>query len=799
MRCVWFFPRLLKIALPALLMSVVGVGWASSTTTTLLKEAMRFTARRDFENATHAYERLLAADPQSAFPLYARYLARTRQTSGIEHLLSHPEFLAMPPLVRARTFMAAGQTSAAIAQLTTTTSPQGTYSATLALFTLLRELGRDTEAKEALCKALSNTNLSPRERLDLFTRYIRQVTPVETAAVFEQLLSDLLAKGGIDFPAIRQFVAETLASLDGKPGYAEFRQTIAGRSEQSGVAAWLNALLHERRGDVDLGRIALDKALKRADLTTATRAVLLEELAQLSGADLTRAEALYRELIPLAYNPHRVRLRLAGVLFKAKRYDDVCKVLEEIDRRWLDEAERKLVANMRLTSMAKTKAASEVVKAFEEEARGKPYAYLRELAEAPFALLPETQDHLKYREALQARLRETTAPPELLVLMMSTENQLRSQEAVVAALEAFTQSFPKEYDALNEYAIAASQRAYSMVVGPHETTPSAELVSQAVDKAARALWQVISSRPYANEPYLRLIELYRVAGDRDKSRGVALSLLTHTSVTAEQVHLAAYLLDEAGYTTEAVAIYRDAIAREPENGRFKMNLANALRKLGHYRDAMDIYRELLSHGSYGRQHHVHQLTEDMYETAEKLGETAELIKFWMSLAHRPDVPQRDELLMQIGSLLIDKKRYADGIEFLDTAEKLFPDLTDDIEPQRAKAAAMQGNLEQARTIYSNRAKRTATDDEKIEILLDLGRLFAGAGAFDEAIEHWEKIAADFPAYPKAARGLLLAAQAELARNNAARARELISRYLSRDRGDSDGEREAQELLMKASQ
>src|SRR5690606_18689252 len=142
----------------------------------------------------------------------------------------------------------------------------------------------------------------------------------------------------------------------------------------------------------------------------------------------------------------RVRLRLAGILFKAKRYEEVCRVLEEIDRTKLSEGDRKLLPNMLLTAMAKVRPATQVVAAFENEAKGQPYPFLRELAEAPFALLPETEDHLKYRQALQARLRESTAPTELLVLMMSTENQLRSSEAVVAALEAYTQARPKDYE-----------------------------------------------------------------------------------------------------------------------------------------------------------------------------------------------------------------------------------------------------------------------------------------------------------------------------------------------------------------
>jgi tetratricopeptide (TPR) repeat protein len=365
---------------------------------------------------------------------------------------------------------------------------------------------------------------------------------------------------------------------------------------------------------------------------------------------------------------------------------------------------------------------------------------------------------------------------------------------VVAALENYTQARPNDYEALNEYAIAASQQAWLMLAGPHETTPSLATVQQAVDKGARALWQVVRARPYATEPYLRLMELYRAVGERDKALGVASSLAQQTSATAEDIHLAAYLLDEAGYTTESLAFFRRAIERDPQNGRFRMNFANALRKLGRNAEAMAIYRDLFERGSYGHQHHVHQLTEDAFALAEKLGQTDALVQFWRSLATRADVPQRDELLPQIGELLVNKKRFSEGLEFLELARKLYPDTRDRVELSIAKAAAMQGDLAQARAIYEARAGRAPSSDARIDVLLDYGRLLAAIGDFADAVAHWESLASAYPNQPRAAHALLLAAQAELARGNSARARQLANAYLSRDRGDSEGEREAREFL-----
>ncbi|MGC8840497.1 MAG: tetratricopeptide repeat protein [Candidatus Sumerlaeaceae bacterium] len=755
---------------------------------------MRATAKRDWKAARKKYEQLVSLDPQNGFPLYARFLARTKQTTAVKELLSRDTLTKLPPLVRARTFLAAGDTTQALELFAQANSDAEFYAATVALYNILREAGDTTRSQQRLIAALRSANLAPAQRLDLFERLLRTAHPTIIADVFCEVITSLGDNSVLDFPDLRQFAAEALANLDAKPGYAKLRADLSARAPNDPAAAWLDSLAWQRRGDTARARTVLENALHDVHLTTNSKALLLEELAQLPGVELDRAEQLYNELLPLAKNPDRVRLRLAGILFKAKRYDEVCRIIEAIDRQKLDESDRKLAANMRLTALAKVRPARDVVAAFEEEARGKDYLFLRELAEAPFALLPETSDHLKYREALQARLRETTAPTELLVLMMSTENQLRSPDAIVAALEAYTQARPTDFEALNEYAIAASQRAYSLVVGPHETTPTLETVHQNVDKAARALWQVAKNRPYATEPYLRLMELYRVIGDREKAIGVAQALAKHTSATAEEIHLAAYLLDEANFTTDSLAYYHEAIQRDPQNGRFKMNLANAYRKLGRDKEAMALYRELFERGSYGRQHHIHQLTEDAYALAEKLGQIGELIRFWKSLATRSDVPQRDEFLVHVGSLLVEKKRFADAVEFLDLARRLYPEQRDEIEPHIAKAAAMQGDLERAKAIYLACAQRAATTDEKIEVLTDLGRLLAAAGDFAAARDHWEKLAEDFPDHPRAARALILAAQAASTLNNRAQAQQLLLKYLSRDRGDSEGERQAREFL-----
>ncbi len=778
---------------------VLGGGAQEVTTSALLQQAIRATAARELDQARALYQQIMESDPQNGFPLYARFLSRTGQTTQLQELLASPAFAEAAPMVQVRTLRTIGETTPARQLLRAESQRPRDYATAVALYHLWKESGDTTLAQEVLLRAHESAHLSNRERIDLTNRLLRLAPSEVLSTLVPKLMAPLVENNSLDFPELRLLANEALAALDGRPGFAQLRAKVAAESTSSPLSAWLHALILQRQGKVELARVVLSHGLSLDPLTTAGRAVLVEELAQLPGTDLAEAERLYRELIGITQNSDRVRLKLAGILFRAKRYADVCTVIGSINRQRLSDEDQRLAANMRLTALAKVAPAEQVVAAFEEEGRGKSYVYLRELAEAPFALLPETEDHLKYRHALQARLKESTAPIELLVLMMSTENQLRSQEAIIAALENYVQECPTEYEALNEYAIAASRHAYVLAVGPHETTPSLETIRGAVDKAARALWQVIRTRPYATEPYLRLTELYRAVGDREKSVGVARSLAEHRNATAEDVHLAAYLLDEAGYTTESLELYRRAIEKDPASGLFKMNLANAYRKIGRKEDAFAIYRELFERGSHGRQHHVHQLTEDAWTVAEELQKTRELVQFWRSLVQRPDVPQRDELLLHIVDLLANKTRFADSLEFADLAQRQFPDTREKLEPIVAKAYAAQGDVERAREIYQARAVRASDDAQRIDEWMSFGKLLAGLGNHEEAVAAWEKLANQYPHHPQAARALLFAAQAEVARGRRQRAIELIQNYLSRDRGDTDAEREARELLSALSQ
>lgn len=766
---------------------------AHGTTPSLLQQAIRATAAHRPDEAQAAYEKLCRLDPVAGLPLYARFLARTGQTSAARQLATTPRF-PVSPVVRARAALAADDLQLAAELLDTSPTALRTYPEIALAYNILSQLGESKKARELLMMALRRATLAPAERLDLFKRLVQAGGQDEALVeIFLDSIRRVAESPDLEFTVIRETVNESLDALDGKPGYDRFRQKIVERATSDPLAAWVAALALHRKGEPETARALLRQALAAPASTSSPRAILLAEAAQ-EEPSLDRAEALYRELLASTPRKDRVRLKLAGVLFKAKRFAETLAILDQIDRTHLDEGERKLLANMRLTAMAKVRPAEEVVRAFEREALGHDYRFLRELAEAPFALLPETRDHLEYRKALQARLRETTAPPELLVLMMSTEHQLRSEDAVVAALQAYTDLRPKDYDALEDYAIAASQRAYSRLVGPHETTPSLETIRRDVDAGARALWNAIKSRPYAIQPYLRLIELYRVAGQPDKARRVVDVLCTQTSATAEDIHLAAYLLDESGDTTTALPLYHQAIQRDPQNGRFKMNLANAYRKLGRGDDAMKLYRELFEHGSYGRQHHIHQLTEDAFALAEQMGRTSELVRFWRGLADRSDVPQRDELLVHVGELLSNKKRFAESLEFLERALQLFPETRDEVEPLIAKAAAMQGDLGRARSIYEQRLARCGDDESRIQTRTELGQLYAAVGEFAQATATWLDLAATYPDHPKAARALILAAQAELARHEQHRARQLLEQYLSRDRGDSEAEQQARELL-----
>jgi hypothetical protein len=521
-----------------------------------------------------------------------------------------------------------------------------------------------------------------------------------------------------------------------------------------------------------------------------------EELARLLPAAPDRAIRLYSELLEISPNPDRIRLSIAQLHFGARRYADACVALAPVDRAKLDESRRRIAGNMRLTAMAKSRPAADVVRAFEEESRGMRWGALRELAEAPFALLPETSDHLQFRNVLQARLRETTAPVELYALMMSTEDKLRSGEVVIAALHAYVEARPDEAEALREYAGAVAAMAFGLVAGSHETTPTAQALQATADEASKALWKLAQSRPYDPEPYQKLMALYNLFGLPDKARMVPAAIASRTSVTAEEVHLAAFLLAGAGLTTDSIPLYRRSLVLSPGSGKYLMNLAAALAKTGGGEEAAEIYCNLMLGGSHGRQYHAHQLHEDSYELAESRGKLGEHMEFLRGLSKKADLPGRGEFLLDAGKLMFARQRPDDSVMFLEIAMKTCPEEAAEAENLLANAYAMKGDMARAGEILKAREKRAKTKEEAIDARFLLAALHGAHGDAGNAVAEWKQLARDYPGEPAAARGYLAAAQTLMEKRDFAAARQLLDAYLAMNPGDSDAERSARELLNK---
>ncbi|MCX7964404.1 MAG: hypothetical protein N2644_08020 [Candidatus Sumerlaea chitinivorans] len=765
------------------------------STETLLRDAIRATAQRNLTSATACYQQLCQREPETGYPLFARYLSRTRQTTAAESLRAELTRLPLSSLGKARTAVALGETTAAIEMLSRAPESDDLYARTILLYALLNEQGKRIKARRQLLRAIQAPSLTPYERRDLFRKLLADVAATDLGAVLLSVFADFVQHGGFDTPQLREMATDALSACDGQPGFAELRTTLSENATTNPLAAWFSALVAQRAGDVASAQSYLERAWAETSATR-TGALIGEELAKFLVAQPDKAEAIYRQLITIGRNPDRVRLLFAQYLFKQKRYREVCALLESIDRSKLDETQRRLLSNMRLTAMATYAPAAEVVRAFEEEAAGRNWEQLRELAEAPFVLLPETPQHLEFRKALQARFRETTAPVELYVLMLSTEHQLRSQEAMLAALRAYVEARPHEYAAVDEYATAAGIRAIQLVSGPHETTPPLSQIQEAVDEAARALWKVVQNRPYALEPYQRLMSLYKTCQMPDKAREVPLALTKHTSATVEEIHLAAYLLAQEGFTTDSIPLYEEAIRKAPEIGRYKMNLAYAYQALGRNEEAMAIYRRLFVEGSFGRQHHIHQLVEDAYALAEKMGTLEDLLKFWNELRTKPDIPQRNEFLEHVARHLLSKKRYSEAQAFAETLLRDCPDDRDAAEILLAEIALAQGEISRARGIFMERASRAKSEQDRIRVRADYAALLASYQLVDQAVEEWLSVAREYSASPAAGRCYLYAAQAYLTSGKLTQARELVSTYLSRNYGDSDGERLARELMEK---
>jgi len=771
----------------------VPVWAAAETTNSLLQQALKLTAEGKLPEAEQTYQLLSAEAPADGFAALARFLSRTGRTTESAALLQRPEVASLSPLAQGRIAVQARQLSAAVSLLQKPPSAGEEYEQALLLANTLQQLKRSEDAASALAASLKQPALAPMERRDLFQKIVRTGSFAKLQEMLPTVIGDLTSTAAIAYPTLREMAVDALNALALNDEYGQFQERATKEKDNSPAHGWIYALVAVKRGDVAGARGQLE-TLTTATLTPGQRAVIDEELARMLQNDPERQLSMYENLVTVAPDSGRLRVTVANMFFRLRRYDKARQLLEPVRPEALGEAELQIYKNVKI-ALGAVSPAAETIATFEKESKGLSYERIREVAQAP--LVPLTRQQLEtLSSAINKRLQDANAPSELYILEMSVQNALGNEASMLAALQEFVNRNPGNMLAATELAGAHAQQAYQLATADPSTSPPEDKLKAAADRAAGSLWRLIEARPYIPEPYEQLMELYKLYGQPEKARQVPHYLTKSTTATAEELHLAAYILATNGFPEDAVPVYERALKLTPENAHFRLNYAGALSRVGKLREADAIYRDIIAKGVNGRQYHAHDVYVNGLKLAQTHGYQEEYLAFLKSLIHKEDVPQHDYFLEEAGRSLLGSGLASEALPFFEALEVKYPERAWD-----ARELIVHCHLEMKNFAKADQVLVTSEEKSTDTLGVILARsnravLRLRNGDIAGAVQQWNSIANEFPGNRQASRALLNAGQALVEAGRFSEAEQVLRRYLGLNAGDPDGEVSARELLTR---
>lgn len=761
----------------------------------ILTRAQKLTVSKDFSGAEKAYKELLSANPDEGFPAIARFYHRTGQTSSVQELINSPDFLKQSSLVKARTYTAAAlkEKSIEILQNTTPETSTSLYASALLLSNQLQRAGKKDEAGAVLEKYAVATELSSADREDLFARLIKLSGPPRLQKLFPEMINELMSSTTLSFPDTRKIAWNGLMILGQNPGYAEFHRSLKEKRTTAANYAWLYAMSCIKKGDSPEATAALE-TFSTASLTNRDKLFINEELARLFASDPSRSLSLYESVLPLAPDKDRVRLQIARLDFRLKRFDQSVKVLKEVKWDNLDDGERQACANILMTSLGVTGPMNEVVSEFARITKTLSYNLKRELATAPLIFIEPT-NQVNLRQAIERAVKEDEKTnSNSLLILMSLENQMGNGKAVSDTLERYVNANPNDIDAAIEYAQARAGEAYSLT-RESKTSPTQEQLNATADKAARAYWKVIKLRPYAPESYENLMNLYTLFGMTDKAKAVPQYLLEQKDPNAEEIHTAAYIYAKRNYPEEAIPLYERALKME-DNPRYRVNYAAALTRANRYDEALAIYKELIEKGVNGKEYHLHELLEGALKAAGEAGQSATLIEYLRNLPDTKKLPAPMDYIHETGVALSKSGYGQDSIGFFERLRDEYPDQNAMATDLIINTYASLKDYPKAKEILRGEIEKATDKETQATLRNNMAILSLRSGDINLAIAEWEELAKAIPDVQVASRGYINAGNALLKAGRVEQAKDYFRKFLQQDSGDPDGEQMAREQLAK---
>lgn len=523
----------------------------------------------------------------------------------------------------------------------------------------------------------------------------------------------------------------------------------------SDVDVWMRVLLSKREANEPEALEILS-----SDAATSTPVISYERAMSLAGAKrYTEAIPILQELLEEQPTENPIRLTLAEQFIALRRYNDALQVLSALPRSRVSPEERQRLCELTMTAVVALNDANRLATEWNDLAQVATFSDLQIMGDIVLRSLRSAKVRDQLSAMLADRARKGTNFP-LLLLQARLCAQQRDHKTELQLYEDYLQNDWSNVQLLRFVAELATQYAtlpLEIEGNGNKKTPGVVIratSSIGTDLAIKLYRRLVQLQPRIEGNYSALMRIFQMRGEVETAKRVAVELAeTNTSAAAVQA-MAAAVLDEVGFVSDAISYYRVALDLAPENLAVWVKFAGALMASSHYEEAEAIYRRVLEQGLNKRPYNQPQIFAALLKLANEGKRVPELIAYLDGLRAK-DIPGKAEfylssskLLMQVGA---DKKAEEFLLEYqnLFGTHKLMPD-----------SFLLLGQLyynrqqnERAKEIFQQVMQRFPDKPAAVTAGYNIGEMYRQTGGFRDAITAWIDLSVQFPNDDRALSGI----------------------------------------------
>jgi len=544
---------------------------------------------------------------------------------------------------------------------------------------IYRELGLHERSKEIILGAVDQ-NYGPWQMRSLLLEFVKLpvFNPPDVALVLRAALANEVRY------RVARGVADTLIrSAEEHRAFFAFQKHLTERisaKKAADVEMWLAALMAIREGeDQEAFNILISDPAKATPVIAFERASALSKHGR-------HQEALNILSILLAEQPNEslFRLSLAKEQVATTQPLAALETLAPITFEKLDSDERSDFLETAMTAALMTQEPPRIVDLWLGLCDATTFAELQAMGD----LVVRALEGSPFAEKLEKYVTDQLSHPDrwpLYALHARLCGRRGDHRAEIASYAAYLKQAADDTQMLRFAAQLAVQYATSHfrieASGDRHSTATLRVVDEHLsDQAIQFYRQLIALQPAVPDAYSSLMQVYQLRGEVEAAKKVAAEFVERDPESPEQLAAAASILDENGFTTDALHYYEKSLRIDPSNYAVWVKYADVLRVIGECAKAKTILQTMLERGyvqqagaeaQMAKPYNQPLLLANLYKLAIACRETTSLVEYLSSLQSKP-LPGKPEFLLSSAKLCLQLGAFDTAISAVQRLQKDYP-------------------------------------------------------------------------------------------------------------------------------